>query len=235
MPGTLVIFTTTYSALGQRGCVEGRGQRGQQEVGCWIYLPLPVWALSPYVLSPAGQQTSWQLGFGEGEREGNIEDSTEWNRGHLDKPYAQMWKMVKCMTHKQWDVPCAGEPWDSRKWWVYHSDSVSPRFGNIGKRPDKPLAVLKPWYADVRVHTASYGKHTWRRRKLSNSLAACCAKALVIKYFRRSYDVGLNKQTRTAERSRVFFRDLVALQGGKIMLEGTCGDAEWTRPKKGFS
>lgn len=77
---TLVIFATTYSALGQRGCVEGREQRGQQEVGCWIYLPLPVWALSPYGLSPAGQQTSWQLGFEEGGREGNIEDSTEWNR-----------------------------------------------------------------------------------------------------------------------------------------------------------
>lgn len=58
-----------------------------------------------------------------------------------------------------------------------------------------------------------------------------------MKYFRLSYDVGpaLNKQTQTAERSKVFFRDLVALHGGKIMLEGTCGDAEWTRPKKGFS
>lgn len=58
-----------------------------------------------------------------------------------------------------------------------------------------------------------------------DSLTAFCAKALLIKYFRLSYDVGpaLNKQTRTT-----------ALHGGKIRLEGTCGDAEWTRHKKGF-
>lgn len=59
---TPCLLITTHSAWGQQGCVEGRGQRGQREV--WISLPRQMWALSPYGLSPAGQQTLWQLGLG---------------------------------------------------------------------------------------------------------------------------------------------------------------------------
>lgn len=58
------VLYTTYSAWGQQGCVEGRGRRRQREAECWISLPRRTWALSPYALSPAGQQTLWSLNLG---------------------------------------------------------------------------------------------------------------------------------------------------------------------------
>lgn len=82
-----VLFVMTYTAWGQRGCVEGRGQSGQREVEWRISLPVRTWALSPYGLSPAGQQTSRQLGLGR--RDGRtMGDSTN---GIVDIQTSQKW------------------------------------------------------------------------------------------------------------------------------------------------
>lgn len=96
-----VLFVTTYSAWGQQGCVEGRGRRGQREVECWISLPRRMWALSPYGLSPAGQQTLWQLGLGG--REGGTWETAQMELWPLRQAIhsAKCEKKVRFMKHKQ--------------------------------------------------------------------------------------------------------------------------------------